>query len=224
MITFNNTWDNYLQEEFHKTYYEELRKFLKQEYKTYTIYPEMNDIFNALKTTSYENVKVVILGQDPYHGPNQAHGMAFSVKPGVAVPPSLKNIYKELNQTLGCSVPNNGYLMKWATQGVLLLNTVLTVRAGVPQSHKGKGWETFTDYVIKTLNNREEPMIFMLWGAPAKKKRELITRKQHTVLTAAHPSPLSAHNGFFGCNHFSQVNEILNTLNQTAIDWQIDNI
>jgi uracil-DNA glycosylase len=224
MITFDNAWDNYLQEEFNKPYYEELRAFLKQEYNTYTIYPDMHDIFNALKTTSYEKVKVVILGQDPYHGPNQAHGMAFSVKPGVTVPPSLKNIYKELNQTLGCFIPNNGYLVKWATQGVLLINTVLTVRAGVPQSHKGKGWEIFTDQVIKTLNSREEPIIFMLWGAPAKKKRELITAKQHTILTAAHPSPLSAHNGFFGCNHFKAANEILSALSEAPIDWQIDNI
>jgi len=224
MITFNNTWDNYLQEEFHKPYYEELRAFLKQEYKTYTVYPDKHDIFNALKATSYENVKVVILGQDPYHGANQAHGMAFSVKPGVAIPPSLRNIYKELNQTVGCCVPNNGYLIKWAEQGVLLLNTVLTVRAGLPQSHKGKGWETFTDFVIRTLNNRDEPIIFMLWGAPAKKKKELITATQHTLLTAAHPSPLSAHNGFFGCDHFRAANEILSTRGQAPIDWQIDNL
>lgn len=224
MITFNNTWDHYLQEEFHKPYYEELRKFLKEEYSQYTIYPDMDNIFNALKTTSYENVKVVVLGQDPYHGPNQAHGMAFSVKPGVTVPPSLRNIYKELNQTIGCYMPNNGFLMKWAEQGVLLLNTVLTVRAGLPQSHKGKGWETFTDSVIKILNDREEPIIFMLWGAPAKKKQELIASGQHHILTAAHPSPLSAHNGFFGCNHFEKANGILQDLGQKAIDWQITNI
>ena len=224
MITFNNTWDQSLQGEFQKPYYESLRKFLKEEYREYTIYPNMHDIFNALKTTSYEEVKIVILGQDPYHGANQAHGMAFSVKPGIQVPPSLKNIYKELNQTIGCSIPNNGYLMKWAEQGVLLLNTVLTVREGLPQSHKGKGWETFTDYVITTLNNREEPIIFMFWGAPAKKKKELITHKAHYVLTAAHPSPLSAHNGFFGCNHFKRANEILESLGKKAIDWQIDNL
>ncbi|WP_069998273.1 uracil-DNA glycosylase [Cellulosilyticum sp. I15G10I2] len=224
MITFNNMWDTYLQDEFNKLYYQNLRAFLKEEYAKNTIYPEMHDIFNALKTTSYEETKIVILGQDPYHGPGQAHGMAFSVKPGVAVPPSLRNIYKELKDTLECDIPNNGYLIKWAKQGVLLLNTVLTVRAGAPQSHKGKGWETFTDSVIKTLNNREEAVIFMLWGAPAKKKSELITNKAHTILTAAHPSPLSAHNGFFGCNHFKIANELLEKHRVKPIDWQIENL
>ena len=222
MITFNNAWDQYLQEEFNKSYYKALRKFLVEEYNHHTIYPDMNDIFNALKATSYEEVKIVILGQDPYHGPNQAHGMSFSVKPGVSIPPSLKNIYSELHSTLDCYIPNNGYLVKWAKQGVLLLNTVLTVRAGLPQSHKGKGWEIFTDEVIKILNQREAPVIFMLWGAPAKKKAELITASWHTVLTAAHPSPLSAKNGFFGCDHFRKANKILNELGKTAIDWQID--
>jgi uracil-DNA glycosylase len=224
MVAFSNTWDNYLQEEFNKPYYEKLRLFLKEEYKEHTIYPEMDNIFNALKTTSYEHVKIVILGQDPYHGANQAHGMAFSVKPGVTIPPSLKNIYKEINQTLGCSIPNNGYLMKWAEQGVLLLNTVLTVRAGSPQSHKGMGWETFTDHVITTLNNREEPVIFMLWGAPAKKKIGLITQEHHFILTAAHPSPLSGYNGFFGCDHFRKANEILKAQDKKIIDWQIDTL
>lgn len=224
MPTFNNTWDSYLQEEFEKPYYGALRVFLKEEYGSHTVYPNMYDIFNALKTTSYEDTKVVILGQDPYHGPHQAHGMAFSVQPGIATPPSLKNIYKELNDTLGCYIPNNGHLMKWAGEGVLLLNTVLTVRAGSPQSHKGKGWEVFTDCVIKTLNDRKEPVIFMLWGTPAKKKMELITQKHHPVLTAAHPSPLSAHNGFFGCDHFRKANELLKTFHQNPIDWQIENL
>ncbi len=224
MITFNNMWDDYLQEEFNKPYYQKLRDFLKEEYAQNTIYPEMHDLFNALKTTSYEKTKIVILGQDPYHGQGQAHGMAFSVKPGVPIPPSLKNIYKELRDTVGCHMPNNGYLIKWANQGVLLLNTVLSVRAGAPQSHKGKGWEKFTDHIITTLNNRKEPIIFMLWGAPAKKKSELITNTVHTILTAAHPSPLSAHNGFFGCNHFKKANELLAIQHQELIDWQIDNL
>ncbi|PHV72307.1 uracil-DNA glycosylase [Sporanaerobium hydrogeniformans] len=224
MVQFCNTWDEILKGEFEKPYYQALREFLKEEYKNQTIYPPMHAIFNALKTTSYEKVKVVILGQDPYHGPNQAHGMAFSVQPGVAVPPSLKNIYKELHETLGCKIPNNGYLQKWAEQGILLLNTVLTVRAGKPQSHKGKGWEVFTDRVISLLNEREEPVIFLLWGAPAKAKKALITHPRHVVLTAAHPSPLSAHNGFFGCNHFAMVNNYLQKMGKTPIDFQIEDI
>jgi len=224
MIKFENTWDDHLREEFDKPYYQALRAFLKQEYTAHTIYPPMHDIFNALKTTSYQDTRIVILGQDPYHGPNQAHGMAFSVKPEVDIPPSLKNIYKELQATVGCEIPNHGYLMKWAKQGILLLNTVLTVRAGSPQSHKGQGWETFTDRIISILNEREEPVIFLLWGAPAKKKRELITNKQHYILAAAHPSPLSAHNGFFGCDHFREANQILSSLNKTPIEWQIESI
>lgn len=224
MIRFNNSWDEYLKEEFEKPYYKSLQSFLKEEYQTQVIYPNMYDIFNALKTTSYEDVKVVILGQDPYHGEGQAHGMAFSVKPGVKVPPSLVNIYKELQATLGCYIPNNGYLMKWAEQGILLLNTVLTVRAGKPQSHKGKGWEVFTDRIIGLLNERKDPIIFILWGAPAKKKAELITAPWHKILTAAHPSPLSAYNGFFGCNHFAKVNEYLIAMGKTPIDFQIENI
>ncbi len=224
MVTFNNSWDEYLKDEFEKPYYKALQDFLKDEYKTQTIYPDMDDIFNALKTTSYDEVKVVILGQDPYHGEGQAHGMAFSVKPGVKVPPSLVNIYKELQATLGYDIPNNGYLMKWAEQGVLLLNTVLTVRAGKPQSHKGKGWEIFTDRVISLLNERKDPIIFILWGAPAKKKAALITSPWHKILTAAHPSPLSAYNGFFGCNHFQKVNEYLVAMGKAPIDFQIENI
>lgn len=224
MSELHNSWDKYLNEEFEKPYYMALRQFLKEEYSTQTIYPEENNIFNALKTTSYDDVKVVILGQDPYHGEGQAHGMAFSVKPGIKTPPSLVNIYKELQATMGCYIPNNGYLMKWAEQGVLLLNTVLTVRAGQPQSHKGKGWETFTDRIIAILNERKDPVIFVLWGAPAKKKASLITAPQHKILTAAHPSPLSAYNGFFGCNHFNQINEYLREMGKAPIDFQIENI
>ena len=224
MIQFNNSWDTLLKDEFEKPYYQKLRAFLKEEYQHQTIYPSMYDLFNALKITNYEDVKVVILGQDPYHGPGQAHGMAFSVKPGVPVPPSLKNIYKELQDTMGCYIPNNGYLMKWAQQGVLLLNTVLTVRAGKPQSHKGQGWETFTDHIISLLNDRKEPVIFVLWGAPAKKKASLITNPQHVILTAAHPSPLSAYNGFFGCDHFRKINDYLKNWGKTPIDFQIENI
>lgn len=224
MVELNNSWDQYLAEEFNKPYYKALHDFLKQEYQTQKIYPNMYDIFNALKATSYEDVKVVILGQDPYHGEGQAHGMAFSVKPGVKTPPSLVNIFKELQETMRCYIPNNGYLMKWAQQGVLLLNTVLTVRAGQPQSHKGRGWETFTDRVITLLNERQDPVIFVLWGAPAKKKASLITSPQHKILMAAHPSPLSAYNGFFGCNHFNQINDYLKAMGKTPIDFQIENL
>ena len=224
MVQLHNSWDQYLAEEFEKPYYLALRDFLKEEYQTQTVYPNMYDIFNALKATPYDQVKVVILGQDPYHGAGQAHGMAFSVQPGIKTPPSLVNIYKELHETMGCYIPNNGYLMKWAEQGVLLLNTVLTVRVGKPQSHKGKGWETFTDRIISILNERQDPVIFVLWGSPAKKKASLITNTQHKILTAAHPSPLSAHNGFFGCNHFNQINDQLKEMGKEPIDFQIENI
>ncbi len=224
MVELNNSWQEYLKDEFEKPYYRQLREFLKMEYQTHRVYPEMHDIFNALKLVSYEEVKVVILGQDPYHGAGQAHGMAFSVKPGVKTPPSLMNIYKELRDSMNLTIPNNGYLMKWAQQGVLLLNTVLTVREGEPQSHKGKGWEVFTDRVISILNERKDPVIFILWGAPAKKKASLITSPWHKILMAAHPSPLSAHNGFFGCNHFNQVNQYLLELGKEPIDFQIENI
>lgn len=224
MILFNNEWDTYLEEEFAKPYYLKLREVLKAEYASYAIYPDMHDIFNALKATGYEETKIVILGQDPYHGPNQAHGMAFSVNPNIPTPPSLQNIYKELHVTLGCDIPNNGYLMNWAKQGVLLLNTVLTVRAGQPQSHKDIGWEIFTDKVITLLNQREESIIFMLWGAPARKKAALITNPNHHILEAPHPSPLSAHRGFFGSDHFKKANEILQNEGKTPIDWQIPNL
>ena len=224
MVNLGNDWDKLLKEEFNKPYNLALRQFLIEEYRTQVIYPPKEDLFNALKATSYQDTKVVILGQDPYHGLGQAHGMAFSVNPGIAIPPSLRNIYKELQDSLGCSIPDNGYLMPWAKQGVLLLNTVLTVRAGQPQSHQNKGWEILTDEIIKLLNQKDETVIFLLWGSPAKKKMNLITNPKHVVLTAVHPSPLSAHRGFFGCNHFKQVNEILERQGRETIDWQISNL
>ncbi|MBU5316450.1 uracil-DNA glycosylase [Clostridium bornimense] len=224
MVEFSNKWNEVLAGEFEKDYYVNLRKFLIHEYKTKKIYPNMYDMFNALKLTSYEDVKIVILGQDPYHGENQAHGLAFSVNKGIKIPPSLLNMYKELHNDLGCFIPNNGYLVPWAEQGVLLLNTVLTVREGEPNSHKNKGWEIFTDKVISKLNEREDPVIFILWGNNAKEKLKLITNKNHFILTAPHPSPLSASRGFFGCKHFSKANEILKSLHKKEIDWQINNI
>jgi uracil-DNA glycosylase len=223
MVKFGNSWDEYLKDEFQKPYYQQLRAFLKAEYTQRTVYPNMHDLFSAFKVTPYEDVKVVILGQDPYHGEGQAHGMAFSVKPGVPVPPSLQNIYKELQNSLGCKIPNHGYLMKWAAQGVFLLNTVLTVRRGQPQSHQGKGWETFTDHVIGLLNQREDPVVFLLWGSPAQRKAKLITAPHHKILMAAHPSPFSAH-GFFGCDHFRKANAFLEAMNKAPIDFQIENI
>lgn len=220
----HNKWNDILKDQFEQDYYKELRKFLVNEYKTKKIYPGMYDIFNALHYTDYDKVKVVILGQDPYHGPNQAHGLSFSVKPGVPAPPSLRNIYKELHDDLGCYIPNNGYLKKWADEGVLLLNTVLTVRAGLANSHKGKGWEKFTDSVIKALNEREEPMVFILWGNNAISKKSLITNKNHLILQSVHPSPLSASRGFFGSKPFSKTNEFLVSKGIEPIDWQIENI
>lgn len=224
MVNLNNDWDAKLKEEFEKPYYQALRQFLIQEYNNYTVYPPKEDLFNALRVTSFADTKVVILGQDPYHGPNQAHGMAFSVNPGIQTPPSLQNIYKELQESLGCFIPDNGYLMHWAQQGVLLLNTVLTVRAGTPQSHQNQGWEQLTDRIIQLLNEKDETVIFLLWGTPAKKKQSLITNPKHVVLTAVHPSPLSAYRGFFGCGHFKKVNEILESQGRTSIDWQIPNL
>lgn len=221
MVNLGNDWDQILEGEFDKEYYLNLRKFLIEEYRTRVIYPSMYDIFNALKATPYKDVKVVIIGQDPYHGPGQAHGMCFSVKKGVPQPPSLQNIFKELEADLGCSRPSHGYLEQWAKQGVLLLNTALTVRAGQANSHRGKGWETFTDNVIKHLDKRSEPMVFLLWGANAKAKASLITNPHHLILTAAHPSPLSAWNGFFGCRHFSKTNEFLVQQGMSPVDWQI---
>lgn len=224
MIDFQNSWNEILKDEFSKEYYVKLRTFLKEEYGTKVIYPPMYDIFNALKCTSYEDVKVVILGQDPYHGDGEAHGLAFSVKPGIPVPPSLRNMYKELKDSLGCYIPNNGYLVKWAKQGVLLLNTALTVRKDMANSHRGKGWEIFTSEVIRKLNSREKPVIFLLWGNNAKEKIQLINTDFHHVLTSVHPSPLSASRGFFGCGHFKKANEILVSMGDREIDWQIENI
>ena len=224
MVNLGNTWDTILKDEFNKDYYLKLRSFLKQEYTTKTIYPSMYDIFNALKYTDYNDTKVVIIGQDPYHGEGEAHGLAFSVKEDIPIPPSLKNIYKELNTSLGCYIPNNGYLKKWADQGVLLLNAALTVQKDMANSHRGKGWEIFTDEVIKKLSQREKPVIFMLWGNNAKEKRQYIDLKRHHVLTSVHPSPLSASRGFFGCNHFKKANEILESMGEKPIDWQIENI
>lgn len=224
MVNFGNDWDDVLKGEFEKEYYLKLRTFLKNEYSTKTVYPSMYDIFNALKWTPYAQTKVVILGQDPYHGVNQAHGLAFSVKKGVAIPPSLVNIYKELNRSLGCYIPNNGYLEKWARQGVLLLNASLTVVKDRANSHSAIGWEIFTDDVIRFLNDRDDPVIFLLWGSFAAKKAYFIDQKKHYVLTTSHPSPLSAHRGFLGCNHFKKANEILVQNGKEPIDWQIENI
>lgn len=222
-VQIGNDWDQLLKEEWEKPYYKNLRKFLINEYKHYNIYPDMYDLFNALKYVSYEDTKVVILGQDPYHGKGQAHGFSFSVKEDVPIPPSLLNIYKELNNDLGLFIPDNGDLTKWAKQGVLLLNTVLTVREKTPNSHKGKGWEILTDRIIELLNKREKPMVFILWGANAKSKERLITNKNHLILKSVHPSPLSAYRGFFGSKVFSRTNEFLRANNMDEIDWQIEN-
>lgn len=224
MIKLGNSWDSILAGEFDKLYYLKLREFLRNEYNTKVIYPDKNNIFNALRLTPYEEVKVVILGQDPYHGPGQAHGLSFSVQPGVKTPPSLLNMYKELRDDLGCFIPNNGYLVSWAKQGVLLLNTVLTVREGEANSHRKKGWENFTDEVICKLNERDKPVIFLLWGNNAKEKMKLITNPKHFILTTVHPSPLSATRGFMGCKHFSKTNDILRGLGEKEIDWQIPNL
>lgn len=219
MLT-GNDWDRILKEEIDSESFKQLQAFLAQEYATRTIYPSMVNIYNALRLTPYHEVKAVILGQDPYHGPGQAHGLAFSVQKGVPVPPSLQNIYKEMAQDIGFQIPHHGCLTGWAEQGVLLLNTVLTVRAGQAGSHKGMGWEQFTDAVIEKLNERERPIVFMLWGRNAAQKKPLITNPAHLVLTAAHPSPLSAYNGFFGCRHFSEATRFLNQQGMN-IDWQI---
>lgn len=224
MQILKNDWQNLLEDEFKKDYYLELRKFLINEYKTKTIYPNMHDIFNALHYTQYKDVKVVILGQDPYHGPNQAHGLSFSVKPGVPAPPSLMNIYKELNNDLGCFIPNNGYLKKWTEQGVMLLNTVLTVRASQANSHKDMGWEHFTNKVISLLNYREDPIVFILWGSNAQSKLDIIDTRKHHIIKSPHPSPLSAHRGFFGSKPFSKANSFLTSIGKEPIDWQIENI
>lgn len=223
MVHIGNSWDDILAEEFKKEYYLDLREFLKREYANYNVYPNMYDIFNSLKYAPYEKVKAVIIGQDPYHGPGQAHGLCFSVKAGVAPPPSLQNIFKELKADLGIDPPNNGELTDWANQGVLMLNSVLTVREGMANSHKGKGWEILTDEIIRKLNERDKPIAFILWGGNAKAKAPLITNPIHGIFKAAHPSPLSAYNGFFGCHHFSLVNKFLTDNGIPPIDWRISN-
>ena len=221
MVNIGNDWDNILADEWSKPYYLALRQFLKAEYSTQRIYPHMNDIFNALRYTSFEDTKVVIIGQDPYHGAGQAHGLCFSVQRGVEPPPSLKNIYKELNSDIGMEIPSHGELTAWARQGVLLLNTVLTVREASPNSHKDKGWEIFTDRVIAELDKKQTPVVFLLWGANARRKAEKISNPIHKKLITVHPSPLSAYNGFFGCSHFSKANQILTESGQTPIDWRL---
>ena len=224
MQIFKNDWEALLEPEMQKPYYRELRQFLIGEYRTHRIYPDMYAIFNALHYTAYEDVKVVILGQDPYHGPGQAHGLSFSVLPGVPAPPSLLNIFKELQDDLGCAMPNNGCLKPWAEQGVLLLNAVLTVREHQAASHQGRGWEQFTDHIIELLNQREKPLAFILWGSPARRKKAMITNPRHFIVESPHPSPLSAFRGFFGSKPFSRVNEFLKSTGQEPIDWQLPNI
>lgn len=219
MVLLNNDWDELLSEEFKKEYYLNLRHFLKTEYFSKRVYPPMNDIYNALRYTSYKDTRVVILGQDPYHGPGQAHGLCFSVKRGIAPPPSLKNIFKELNSELGIPEPECGELVGWAKQGVLLLNTTLTVREATPQSHKGQGWEILTDKIISLINDKNESVVFMLWGGNARAKKALITNKNHLILECAHPSPLSAYSGFFGCGHFVRANEFLSANGRKTIEW-----
>ena len=224
MVVLNNDWDKLLEDEFRKQYYLELREFLKAEYFSRRIYPPMTDIFNALRYTSYENTRVVILGQDPYHGEGQAHGLCFSVKRGIEPPPSLKNIFKELKDELGIDAPECGELIGWAKQGVLLLNTTLTVREHTPQSHKGKGWEILTDRIISLINEKASPVVFMLWGGNARAKKSLVTNPRHLVLECAHPSPLSAYNDFFGCGHFVKANGFLESAGVGGIDWSRINI
>ncbi len=224
MAALTNKWARALNDEFKSDYYRELYNFIKEEYTKKTVYPEANNIFSALELTDLDDVRVVILGQDPYHEPGQAHGLCFSVQPGVKAPPSLENIYKELHDDIGCYIPNNGYLVKWAKQGVLLLNTVLTVRAHEANSHKGHGWETFTDAIIKKVNEKDTPVVFILWGSPAQKKIPMLTNPKHLILKAPHPSPLSSYRGFFGSKPFSQTNDFLVRNGMEPIDWQIENI
>lgn len=224
MSAINNEWLVPLKEEFSKDYYRNLFETINKEYSNYPVYPKAEDIFNAFHLTPINKVKVVIIGQDPYHEPGQAHGLSFSVKPGIDIPPSLVNIYKELHDDLGCFIPNNGYLVKWAEQGVLLLNTILTVRAHQAMSHSKIGWEEFTNAAIKALNKEDRPIVYLLWGKPAQMKKEMLTNPKHLILTAPHPSPLSAYRGFFGCKHFSKANEFLIKNNIQPIDWQIENI
>lgn len=225
MSAIDNDWLEAVGSEFHKPYYKGLYEFVKDEYSRYTIYPPSGDIFNALHLTPLSKVKAVILGQDPYHEPHQAHGLCFSVLPDQKkIPPSLQNIYKELHDDIGCYIPNNGYLKKWAEEGVLLLNTVLTVRSGAAASHQGHGWEQFTDAIISAVNAQDRPVVYMLWGRPAQSKAAMLNNKGQLVLKAAHPSPLSAYNGFFGCRHFSKANDFLISKGIEPIDWQIENV
>ncbi len=224
MSAISNDWLEPLQPEFKKPYYKSLYESVKEEYHKHPVYPPADDIFNAFDFTPLSEVKVVIIGQDPYHEPGQAHGLCFSVKPGVKTPPSLVNIYKELEDDLGCYIPNNGYLEKWARQGVLMLNNVLTVRAHEANSHKNLGWEQFTDAVIDVLNKQDRPIVFLLWGSPAQRKCAKLNNPNHLILKCPHPSPLSAYRGFFGCKHFSQTNTFLKEKGLEPIDWQIENI
>lgn len=224
LSAIDNDWLDAIQGEFHKPYYKQLYQFIKEEYSHYVVFPPSEDIFNAFHFTPLKDVKVVIIGQDPYHGEGQAHGLCFSVKPDVDIPPSLVNIYKELKDDLGCYIPNNGYLQKWAKQGVLLLNTVLTVRAHQANSHQGKGWETFTDAVIQAVNTQDRPIVFILWGKPAQSKKSMLTNPKHLILEAPHPSPLSAYRGFFGSKPFSKTNDYLTANGLQPIDWQIENV
>ncbi len=224
MAMITNDWLNELGGEFHKPYYKELYQFVLNEYNSTQVFPPADDIFTAFHLTPLSRVKVVIIGQDPYHNVGQAHGLCFSVKPEVDVPPSLVNIYKELNSDLGCYIPNNGYLIKWAEQGILMLNTVLTVRAHQANSHRGKGWEEFTDAAIRALNRQDRPIVFILWGRPAQQKKKMLNNPKHLILEAPHPSPLSAYNGFFGSKPFSQTNQFLEKNGLEPIDWQIENV
>ncbi|HEX3022848.1 MAG TPA: uracil-DNA glycosylase [Lachnospiraceae bacterium] len=224
MAAITNDWLNAIEEEFHKPYYTDLYKYVKNEYQNYVIYPSTEDIFNAFHFTPLSEVKVVILGQDPYHNEGQAHGLCFSVKPDVDIPPSLVNIYNELKEDIGCYMPNNGYLEKWAKQGVLMLNTVLTVRAHQANSHQGKGWEQFTDAVIHAVNSQDRPIVFILWGRPAQMKGVMLNNPKHLILQAPHPSPLSAYRGFFGSKPFSRTNSFLEANGIKPIDWQIENV
>jgi uracil-DNA glycosylase len=225
MAMISNDWLDAVGAEFKKPYYRSLYQFVKEEYSTHVVYPPADDIFNALHLTPLHEVKVLILGQDPYHNEHQAHGLSFSVLPDQReIPPSLQNIYKELQDDLGCAIPNNGYLEKWAKQGVLLLNTVLTVRAHQANSHQGRGWEQFTDAIIQAVNEQDRPIVYMLWGRPAQMKASMLDNPKHLILKAPHPSPLSAYRGFFGCRHFSQANDFLKAHGVEPIDWQIENI
>ncbi|MFI3214571.1 MAG: uracil-DNA glycosylase [Eubacteriales bacterium] len=225
MSAITNDWLPSMEGEFKKEYYKKLYSFVKEEYKNEVIYPPAEDIFNAFHFTPLSEVKVMVIGQDPYHNENQAHGLSFSVLPTQPViPPSLQNIYKELQADLGCQIPNSGYLKKWASQGVLMLNTVLTVRAHEANSHQGRGWEQFTDAIIQAVNQQDRPIVYMLWGRPAQSKIPMLTNPKHLILKAPHPSPLSAYRGFFGCKHFSQANQFLSENGCSPIDWQIENI